>query len=133
MTSPTRPVLGPGGPPEDCIGVDDWLDASKEGFADFWHRALRHHSQGIFEAERVFGRSILNSDGGLYGCLRPYYSPRGCRIGRPEDFAELVNGLLVAGSWPFDARNSLRTFPMINGAFLVADNIRRLKQYQVLG
>lgn len=27
------------------------------------HRALRHHSQGIFEAERVFGRTITNSDG----------------------------------------------------------------------
>jgi hypothetical protein len=35
-----------GGRPEDYIGVHDWFDASKEGFADFRHRALRHHSQG---------------------------------------------------------------------------------------
>ena len=27
------------------------------------HRALRHHSQGIFECERVFGITVENSDG----------------------------------------------------------------------
>lgn len=47
----------------DYIAIHDWFDASKEMFADFRHRALRHHSQGIFEAERVFGHSITNSDG----------------------------------------------------------------------
>jgi hypothetical protein len=30
---------------------------------DFRHRALRHHAQGVFECERVFGTAILNSDG----------------------------------------------------------------------
>ena len=30
---------------------------------DFRHRALRHHAQGVFEAERVFGTAIVNSDG----------------------------------------------------------------------
>ncbi len=30
---------------------------------DFRHRALRHHAQGIFEAERVFGPVITNSAG----------------------------------------------------------------------
>ena len=52
-----------GGVPEDYLLIHDWLDASKEHFADFRHRALRHHSQGIFEAERVFGHSITNSAG----------------------------------------------------------------------
>ncbi|MBS1986105.1 MAG: hypothetical protein JST16_18235 [Bdellovibrionales bacterium] len=52
-----------GGKPEDYLSIHDWLDATKETFADFRHRALRHHSQGIFEAERVFGHVILNSDG----------------------------------------------------------------------
>lgn len=52
-----------GGKPEDYLAIHDWLDATKETFADFRHRALRHHSQGIFEAERVFGHSIINSDG----------------------------------------------------------------------
>jgi hypothetical protein len=52
-----------GGKPEDYLLIHDWLDATKETFADFRHRALRHHSQGIFEAERVFGHSIVNADG----------------------------------------------------------------------
>lgn len=52
-----------GGKPEDYQPVHDWFDATKETFADFRHRALRHHSQGIFEAERVFGTTITNSDG----------------------------------------------------------------------
>jgi hypothetical protein len=54
-----------GGSPEDYLAVHDWLDATKETFADFRHRALRHHSQGIFEAERIFGPVIRNSEGKL--------------------------------------------------------------------
>ena len=52
-----------GGQAEDYQPIHDWFDATKEVFADFRHRALRHHSQGIFEAERVFGTYITNSDG----------------------------------------------------------------------
>lgn len=47
-----------GGNPEDYQHIHDWFDASKEIWADFRHRALRHHAQGIFEAERVFGHAI---------------------------------------------------------------------------
>jgi len=47
-----------GGIPEDYQHIHDWFDASKEIWADFRHRALRHHAQGIFEAERVFGHAI---------------------------------------------------------------------------
>jgi hypothetical protein len=52
-----------GGKPEDYLPIHEWFDATKEVFADYRHRALRHHSQGIFEAERVFGVAITNSDG----------------------------------------------------------------------
>lgn len=52
-----------GGKVEDYVAIHDWFDATKEVFADARHRALRHHSQGIFECERVFGRTITNSDG----------------------------------------------------------------------
>lgn len=52
-----------GGKPEDYQAIHDWFDASKEFEPTFRHRALRHHTQGIFEAERVFGISITNSDG----------------------------------------------------------------------
>jgi hypothetical protein len=52
-----------GGKPEDYQHIHDWFDATKEQWADFRHRALRHHSQGIFEAERLFGVTVTNSDG----------------------------------------------------------------------
>lgn len=52
-----------GGVPSDYQALHDWLDASKEHYANWRHRALRHHSQGIFEAERLFGTTIRNSDG----------------------------------------------------------------------
>lgn len=52
-----------GGTVEDTIKIHEWFDASKECFADFRHRALRHHAQGIFECERVFGKTITLSNG----------------------------------------------------------------------
>ncbi|GFE67100.1 DUF6915 family protein [Litoreibacter roseus] len=52
-----------GGAPEDYQHIHDWFDASKAHLALFTHRALRHHSQGIFEAERVFGLTLANSAG----------------------------------------------------------------------
>jgi hypothetical protein len=52
-----------GGRLKDYQAIHEWLDATKETFCDFRHRALRHHSQGVFEAERVFGVTIVNSDG----------------------------------------------------------------------
>jgi hypothetical protein len=52
-----------GGAIEDYLPLHDWFDASKEFYANFRHRAVRHHAQGIFEAERVFGPTIRNSDG----------------------------------------------------------------------
>jgi hypothetical protein len=52
-----------GGRPEDYQHLHDWFDATKECFADFRHRALRHHSQGVFELERQFGKIVTNSDG----------------------------------------------------------------------
>ena len=52
-----------GGKPEDYLAVHRWFDESKLFFADFRHRALRHHCEGIFLAERIFGVTILNLDG----------------------------------------------------------------------
>lgn len=52
-----------GGVAEDYQDIHDWFDSSKEHMAFFTHRALRHHTQGIFEAERVFGLTITNSAG----------------------------------------------------------------------
>jgi hypothetical protein len=52
-----------GGKPEDYLAIHNWFDESKAYFADFRHRALRHHAEGIFLAERIFGVSIKSSDG----------------------------------------------------------------------
>ncbi len=52
-----------GGAPEDYIAIHTWFDESKAIIADFRHRALRHHAEGIFLAERIFGVTITNSVG----------------------------------------------------------------------
>jgi hypothetical protein len=52
-----------GGAAEDYLAVHEWFDASKEHHGDFRHRALRHHTAGVFECERAFGVTLTNSDG----------------------------------------------------------------------
>jgi len=52
-----------GGIPSNYQFLHDWFDESKSHFADFRHRAARHHSEGIFTCERIFGTTIKNSDG----------------------------------------------------------------------
>ena len=52
-----------GGRPSDYIKIHEWFDATKGHLADVRHRALRHHSEGIFLCEQVFGRRIRNSRG----------------------------------------------------------------------
>jgi hypothetical protein len=52
-----------GGVVEDYLPIHDWFDESKQFLADFRHRALRHHTAGIFLCERIFGPTLTNSDG----------------------------------------------------------------------
>jgi len=52
-----------GGEVKDYLAIHEWFDGSKAHLADFRHRALRHHSEGIFMAETIFGRSITTSTG----------------------------------------------------------------------
>lgn len=52
-----------GGEEKDYLPIHKWFDETKEHFADLRHRALRHHAEGIFEAERLFGVTITNSNG----------------------------------------------------------------------
>jgi hypothetical protein len=52
-----------GGKPEDYQNIHDWFDASKAIIANWKHRALRHHAEGIFACEALFGTTITNSDG----------------------------------------------------------------------
>lgn len=52
-----------GGTPEDYLAIHEWFDETKAHHADFRHRALRHHAEGIFLCERSFGVTLTNSDG----------------------------------------------------------------------
>lgn len=51
-----------GGKWQDYIDIHQWFDVSKQFWADPRHRVLRHHMEGVFQAETVFGVTLLNSD-----------------------------------------------------------------------
>src|SRR5260370_11544475 len=70
LTAPMHPfhhakssVRKYGGKVEDYIPIHSWFDESKSYHATFRHRALRHHAEGIFMAEQIFGVTIRNADG----------------------------------------------------------------------
>ena len=52
-----------GGEAEDYLALHQWLDESKAFVPDFRHRALRHHAEGVFLLERLFGATLTNSAG----------------------------------------------------------------------
>jgi hypothetical protein len=52
-----------GGVAEDYLAIHEWFDASKAHHGDFRHRALRHHTLGVFECAREFGVTLTTSDG----------------------------------------------------------------------
>ena len=52
-----------GGEAEDYIAIHNWFDESKAFIPDIRHRALRHHAEGIFMCEKIFGVTIANAAG----------------------------------------------------------------------
>lgn len=52
-----------GGKPEDYLKIHDFFDQSKAAYPDMRHRAILHHSLGIFIVEQMFGTTLTNSDG----------------------------------------------------------------------
>jgi hypothetical protein len=52
-----------GGTVEDYYAIHAWFDESKQIIADFRHRASRHHAEGIFIAEQIFGPTLQLSSG----------------------------------------------------------------------
>jgi hypothetical protein len=52
-----------GGTPEDYLALHAWFDQSKLILADFRHRALRHHAEGVFMLETLFGTTRTLSTG----------------------------------------------------------------------
>lgn len=49
-----------GGEPADYQALHDWFDQSKAHLSTMQHRALRHHTEGIFALEKEFGTVIKN-------------------------------------------------------------------------
>lgn len=52
-----------GGQPSDYMPIHDFLDSSKQCMPDMRHRAMYHHALGCFLVERIFGHTLINSDG----------------------------------------------------------------------
>ena len=52
-----------GGKIEDYTHIHEWFDETKSWYGHSYHRLWRHHSEGIFECEKIFGKSFENSDG----------------------------------------------------------------------
>jgi hypothetical protein len=52
-----------GGTVDDYQAIHAWFDSSKAHSADFRHRAMFHHSAGIWLSETVFGSTITLSTG----------------------------------------------------------------------
>lgn len=52
-----------GGEADDYLFIHDFLDSSKAHVPDMRHRAMFHHSLGIYIAEDLFGTYFKNSEG----------------------------------------------------------------------
>lgn len=52
-----------GGKSEDYLAIHDFIDSSKAAMPDLRHRALYHHALGCFLVEKIFGHTLVNSDG----------------------------------------------------------------------
>lgn len=96
-----------GGLPEDYLRIHQWFDESKSLLADFRHRALRHHADGIFQAERLFGVTIQNSEG--KDVLVRYIGEQHVRedLGRIPSFQDWIAELPIR-PWMYGQRLTLR-------------------------
>jgi hypothetical protein len=54
-----------GGQVSDYELLHAWFNESKAIIADYRHRALRHHAEGIFMLEKLFGTTLRLSSGRL--------------------------------------------------------------------
>ncbi len=67
------------------LPIHEWFDESKRIVADFRHRVLRHHAEGIFLAATIFGPTITLSTGTVIptrGIGEQHVSQAGGRPGR---------------------------------------------------
>lgn len=48
-----------GGTPEDYLPIEEFIDASKQAHGDVRHRALYHHTLGVWLCQQVFGTTLV--------------------------------------------------------------------------
>lgn len=54
-----------GGNIEDYLPIEQFIDSSKQVIGDVRHRALYHHTLGVFLCERIFGVTIKVGERGI--------------------------------------------------------------------
>ena len=47
-----------GGKPEDYIEIEEFIDSSKKLIGDVRHRAVYHHTEGVWLCQQLFGRVL---------------------------------------------------------------------------
>ena len=52
-----------GGLVDDYIAIHEFIDSTKIAMPDLRHRAVLHNAFGCFLVEKIFGRTLVNSDG----------------------------------------------------------------------
>ena len=95
-----------GGKAEDYQKIHDWFDESKSHMADFRHRALRHHSEGIFMAERIFGTTLTNSSGRVVPVRAIGEQHVVEDMGRIPTVADWLENIQVS-SWMYGSRRNI--------------------------
>lgn len=54
-----------GGVPEDYIEVEEFIDSSKKIIGDVRHRAMFHHTMGVWLCQEIFGRTLTVGERGI--------------------------------------------------------------------
>lgn len=47
-----------GGAPDDYIEIEEFIDSSKQVIGDVRHRAMYHHTTGVWLCQKIFGRTV---------------------------------------------------------------------------
>lgn len=47
-----------GGTPEEYLPIHEFIDSSKQVIGDARHRAMYHHTLGVFLCEKIFGKTL---------------------------------------------------------------------------
>lgn len=100
-----------GGSVEDYQPIHEWIDGSKRSIADVRHRALRHHAEGCWEAQDVFGVTITTSAGREVPVREIAERHILEDLGRIPSFADWLEGLPVS-QWMGGPVRKRRTVPL---------------------